>query len=129
MIQERINMTRREKAEALFVEGYNCAQAVAIAFEDAHGIDRDTLAKLSSSFGGGMGRLREVCGCVSGMFMVAGLLYGYEDPKAKEEKAEHYERIQKLAADFTDENGSIICRELFGLTENKQTPTPEERTE
>lgn len=121
-------MTRREKAEAYFVEGYNCAQAVAIAFEDLHGIDRAALAKLSSSFGGGMGRLREVCGSVSGMFMVAGLLYGYDDPKAKEEKAEHYARIQKLAADFAAENGSIVCRELLGLTEKKQAPTPEERT-
>ena len=121
-------MTRREKAEAFFVEGYNCAQAVAIAFEDLHGIDRAALDKLSTSFGGGMGRLREVCGSVSGMFMVAGLLYGYDDPKAKEEKAEHYERIQKLAADFTAENGSIVCRELLGLTEKKQAPTPEERT-
>ena len=121
-------MTRREKAVALFVEGYNCAQAVAIAFEDVHGVDRETIAKLSSSFGGGMGRLREVCGGVSGMFMVAGLLYGYNDPKAKEEKADHYTRIQKLAEDFSKENGSIVCRELLGLTEKKQEPTPEART-
>ena len=75
-----------------------------------------------------MARLREVCGSVSGMFMVAGFLYGYDDPKAKEEKAEHYARIQKLAADFTEQNGSIVCRELLGLTEKKQAPTPEERT-
>ena len=121
-------MTRGEKAEALFLEGYNCAQAVVIAFEDVLPYDRETLAKLSSSFGGGMARLREVCGSVSGMFMVAGFLYGYDDPKAKEEKAEHYPRIQKLAADFTEQNGSIVCRELLGLTEKKQAPTPEERT-
>ena len=121
-------MTRGEKAEALFLEGYNCAQAVVIAFEDVLPYDRETLAKLSSSFGGGMARLREVCGSVSGMFMVAGFLYGYDDPKAKEEKAEHYTRIQKLAADFTEQNGSIVCRELLGLTEKKQAPTPEERT-
>ena len=122
-------MTRREKAESLFVEGYNCAQAVVIAFEDLHGIDRETIAKLSSSFGGGMGRLREVCGSVSGMFMVAGLLYGYDDPQAKDEKADHYGRIQELAADFQAQNGSIVCRELLGLTEKKQAPTPEARTE
>ena len=121
-------MTRGEKAEALFLEGYNCAQAVVIAFEDVLPYDRETLAKLSSSFGGGMARLREVCGSVSGMFMVAGFLYGYDDPKAKEENAEHYTRIQKLAADFTEQNGSIVCRELLGLTEKKQAPTPEERT-
>lgn len=121
-------MTRGERAEALFMEGYNCAQAVVIAFEDLHGLDRETAAKLASSFGGGMARLREVCGGVSGMFLVAGLLYGYDDPKAKEEKAEHYARIQKLAADFQAEHGSIVCRELLGLTEKKQAPVPEERT-
>ena len=121
-------MTRREKAENLFLEGYNCSQAVAIAFEDLHGISCGTIARLSSSVGGGMGRLREVCGSVSGMFMVAGLLYGYDDPKAKEEKADHYARIQKLAEDFSTENGSIVCRELLGLTEKKQEPTPEART-
>ena len=121
-------MTRYEKAVENHKKGYNCAQAVLIAFEDLHGLDRETAAKLASSFGGGMARLREVCGSVSGMFMTAGLLYGYDDPKAKEEKAEHYKRIQKLAADFTAEHGSIVCRELLGLTEKKQAPTPEERT-
>lgn len=129
MCEMKQEMTRGEKAEALFLEGYNCAQAVVIAFEDLHGLDRETVAKLSSSFGGGMARLREVCGSVSGMFMVAGLLYGYDDPKAKEEKAEHYARIQKLAAEFTAEHGSIVCRDLLGLTEKKQDPTPEERTD
>ena len=129
MCEAERKMTRGEKAEALFLEGYNCAQAVVIAFEDLHGLDRETAAKLSSSFGGGMARLREVCGSVSGMFMVAGLLYGYDNPKAKEEKTEHYARIQKLAAEFTAENGSIVCRELLGLTEKKQEPTPEARTE
>ena len=121
-------MTRREKAEALFVEGYNCAQAVFGAFCDETGMDLETAVKFASAFGGGMGRLREVCGGVSGMFMVAGLLYGYNDPKAKEEKADHYTRIQKLAEDFSKENGSIVCRELLGLTEKKQEPTPEART-
>ena len=84
--------------------------------------------KMSSSFGGGMGRLREVCGAVSGMFMVAGLLYGYDDPKGQLEKTEHYERIQKLAQEFKSENGSIVCRELLGLSESKSEPKPEERT-
>lgn len=129
MCEVKQEMTRGEKAEALFLEGYNCAQAVLIAFEDLLPYSRDELALLGSSFGGGMARLREVCGSVSGMFMVAGLLYGYDDPKAKEEKAEHYARIQKLAADFTAEHGSIVCRDLLGLTEKKQEPVPEERTE
>ncbi len=122
-------MTRKEKAEALFTEGYNCAQAVFLAFEDLHGVDSKVAAALSSSFGGGMGRLREVCGAVSGMFMVAGVLYGYDNPKAKEEKSEHYARIQKLAAEFEKENGSIVCRELLGLSVKKEEPTPEARTD
>lgn len=119
---------RREKAMALFEEGYNCAQAVFLAFADLHGIDTQTAAALSSSFGGGMGRLREVCGAVSGMFLTLGVLYGYDDPKAKEEKAEHYARIQEFAAAFEKENGSIVCRELLGLCVKKEAPTPEART-
>lgn len=119
---------RREKAMALFEEGYNCAQSVFLAFADLHGIDERIAAALSSSFGGGMGRLREVCGAVSGMFMTAGVLYGYADPKAKEEKAEHYARIQELAAEFEQKNGSIVCRELLGLTVQREAPTPEART-
>ncbi len=121
-------MTYAEKAKALFEEGYNCSQAVLLAFEDRTGLSRETAAALSSSFGGGMGRLREVCGAVSGMFMVLGLLYGYEDPKASAEKKAHYERIQLLAAKFRDENGSIICRELLGLAKGPDVPTPEART-
>lgn len=127
--EERKAMTRREKAMSLFEEGYNCAQSVFLAFEDLHGIDRKTAARLSSSFGGGMGRLREVCGTVSGMFMTVGLLYGYDSPKAFEEKSEHYARIQELAAEFEKKNGSIVCRELLGLSVKKEAPTPEKRTD
>lgn len=119
---------RKEKAMALFEEGYNCAQAVFLAFADMHGIDERTAAALSSSFGGGMGRLREVCGAVSGMFMTAGVLYGYDSPTAKEEKAEHYARIQELASSFEAANGSIVCRELLGLTVHRDVPIPEART-
>lgn len=121
-------MARKEKAMQLFEEGYNCAQSVFLAFEDLHGSDRKTAAMLSSSFGGGMGRLREVCGTVTGMFLVAGILYGYDDPKAGEEKAEHYARIQELAKDFEEKNGSIICRELLGLNVKREVPVPEART-
>ena len=120
--------SRRERATELFLEGYNCTQAVFLAFEDLHGMDRWAAAALSSSFGGGMGRLREVCGTVSGMFLVAGALYGYDDPKAVQEKAEHYARIQELAAEFEKQNGSIICRELLGLNVKKESPVPEART-
>ena len=117
-----------EKAKQLFMEGYNCSQAVLGAFCEECGMDFATAMKLSSSFGGGMGRLREVCGAVSGMFMVAGMLYGYDDPKGQADKTKHYERIQELAEKFRKENGSIVCRELLGLTEKKSEPKPEERT-
>lgn len=119
---------RKEKAIQLFLEGYNCAQAVFLAFEDLYEIDHQTAAALSSSFGGGMGRLREVCGTVSGMFLAAGVLYGYHDPKSPQDKAEHYARIQELAASFEKINGSIVCRELLGLSVKKESPVPEERT-
>lgn len=75
-----------------------------------------------------MGRLREVCGTVSGMFLVAGALYGYDDPKSREDKAEHYARIQELAGRFEEQHGSIVCRELLGLTVKREAPLPEERT-
>ena len=121
-------MDREKRAEELFLEGYNCAQSVFLAFEDLYDIDHDTALKLSSSFGAGMGRLREVCGTVSGMFLVAGVLYGYDKPDAQLEKTEHYKRIQELASHFREENGSIICRELLGLKQGWDEPVPELRT-
>ena len=104
-----------KKAGELFREGYNCAQSVFCAFADDLGLDFETALKLSSSFGGGMGRLREVCGAVSAMFMIAGLKYGYTTPNNDNIKAEHYTRIQKLAEEFKKRNKTIICRELLGL--------------
>lgn len=121
--------TYEEKAGALFREGYNCAQAVVIAFCDRTGMDETAAARLASSFGGGMGRLREVCGAVSGMFLVAGMLYGYDEPGNYEQKKEHYARIQYLAKQFSEENGSIICRELLGLPAGADDPKPEKRTD
>ena len=118
---------RRKRAEELFEAGYNCAQAVALAFSDLLDIPEETLAKTMSSFGGGMGRLREVCGAVSGSFAVAGLLYGFALPNGVEEKHAHYDRVQKLAAAFREKNGSIICRELLGVP-GAEDPKPEART-
>lgn len=118
-----------KKAGELFGQGFNCAQSVFLAFEDYYETDRKTLYKISSSFGGGMGRLREVCGAVSGMFMAAGYIYGYDDPKDYEAKKAHYERIQQLAEQFRKENGSIVCRELLGLSQKKDDPAPSKRTE
>ena len=117
-----------KKAGELFMEGYNCAQSVFLAFEDQYNIDRETALKLSSSFGGGMGRLREVCGSVSGMFMAAGCIYGYASPKDYQGKKEHYKRIQELAEEFQEMNGSIVCRDLLGLSKQKDCPEPSKRT-
>lgn len=112
-----------------FKEGYNCSQAVLLTFAEECGLDKQTAAAMSSSFGGGMGRLREVCGSVSAMFLAAGILYGYTDPADTNSKKEHYARIQELAEEFRTENGSIVCRELLGLSVKTQPPVPEERTE
>ena len=124
--------SRGDRARELFREGYNCSQAVTLAFADeleTRGISREMAAGLASSFGGGLGRLREVCGCVSGMALVCGALEGYTDPKAAAEKQDHYKRIQKLVTTFKDENGSYICRELLSGINSDTTPVPEARTE
>ncbi len=119
---------RGKRAKELFYEGYNCSQSVVLAFEDLLPMDHETLAKMSSSFGGGMGRLREVCGGVSGMFIVAGILYGYDGPKDYEGKKKHYERIQYLAHEYEKINGSIVCRDLLGLPNGKDIAAPEKRS-
>lgn len=118
-----------EHAVELFKQGYNCSQAVFGAFCDEMNIDFETAVKMASSFGGGMGRLREVCGAASGMFMVAGMKYGYIDPNDNNAKAEHYALIQELANKFKEQNGSIVCRELLGLGKGPDNPVPEARTE
>ena len=117
------------RAEQLFKQGYNCSQAVIGAYCEELGLDFEVAMRLSSSFGGGMGRLREVCGAVSAMFMVAGLLEGYSDPLDKDAKKKHYELIQTLANKFAEQNGSIICRELLALDEKHSSPVPETRTD
>ena len=111
-----------------FLNGYNCSQSIILAFEDLLPVDKTTLSKMASSFGGGMGRLREVCGSVSGMFMIAGLLYGYDGPETGQVKADHYARIQELARRFEEKHGSIVCREMLGLSVHHDVPVPEART-
>ena len=117
-------MDREYQAAKLFTEGYNCAQAVLMVFADQLGLDEKFCAKLSSSFGGGMGRKREVCGAVSGMLMAAGLLYGYDGPEEGEVKKAHYARVQHLAEKFREEVGSIICREILKNPPSAPNPTP-----
>ena len=111
------------RAGELFLAGYNCSQSVVVAFCDLTGLSEEFSAKLSSSFGGGMGRMREVCGAVSGMLTVAGLLYGYGAPDDAAKKA-HYTLVQALAGQFRDEHGSIICREILKKPPSDPNPTP-----
>ncbi len=113
-------MTHAEKAKEYFLKGYNCAQAVVLAFCDVTGLDENQAAKMSSSFGGGMGKMGEVCGAVSGMFMVLGLAEGGYEPSDKEAKMAHYAKVRHLADKFKNENGSIVCREL--LENHKDKP-------
>ncbi len=111
-------------AAELFLKGYNCAQSVAVAFCDVTGLEKDFTARMASSFGGGMGRMREVCGAVSGMLMVAGLLYGYETPGDDVSKLAHYKLVQDLAGRFREQAGSIVCREILKNPPSDPKPTP-----
>ena len=106
---------RGEKAKGYFLQGYGCAQAVLLTFADVIGMEEATLARLGSSFGGGMGRLREVCGAVTGAFAVLGFACGYDDPADKEGKSRHYAMIRDFADRFKAETGapSIVCREIL----------------
>ena len=122
-------MRRVEKSEKLFKEGYNCSQAVVGAFSDLLPFDFDTLTLISSGFGGGMGRLREVCGAVSGMVLVSSILKGYNNPKDDQAKKELYSFIQNIVKEFEEENSSIVCRELLGLSVKREEPIPEKRTD
>lgn len=131
-IDERVARAKRLFKE----EGYNCCQAVVLAYSDLFGLDDITAASLSSGFGGGMGRMREVCGSVSGMIMLAGLISPACDPAVKADRTRNYSLVQEVAGEFKALNGSIICRELLGLSskctsEGKpvESPEPSERTE
>ncbi len=126
--EEILQNSRAKSAYDYFFEGYNCTQAIAMAFQDIIPIEQGLMLRMVSSFGGGMGRLREVCGAVSGMFFVAGVLYGYDGPKDVEGKKMHYARIQELARRFREMNGAIVCRELLGLDHKSDAPVPETRT-
>ena len=117
-----------EKAAELFLQGYNCSQAVVLAFADKLDLDETVLKKIASPFGAGMGGLREVCGAVTGMYLVLGYLYGYDDPLDRAAKKDLYEKVQLLAKRYEEENGSVICREILGLTEKRTSPEPSERT-
>ena len=124
-------MTKAELAQKYFKEGYNCCQAVVLAYNDVFGIDDTTAAALSSGFGGGMGRMREVCGTVSGMAFFAGAIAPSTDPSNLEQRKDNYALVQRFANAFRSENGDIVCRRLLGLEPmqiQSETPMPSQRT-
>lgn len=122
-------MNRPDKAEELFRKGYNCCQSVFAAFADELGMSVEEAAKIASPFGAGFGKLREVCGAVSGMTLAAGYLKGYDDPADYESKKALYALIQKMCAEFEEQKGTIICRELLGLQKGEDLSEPSVRTE
>ena len=115
-------MSKGEGAHALFMEGCNCSQSVAAAFSDQIGMPIDQVKRLTIGFGAGIGRMREVCGAISGMAFVISALYD-------EDKGSVYARIQDVAGQFRELNGSIICRDLLGLDQpGASSPVPQART-
>ncbi len=131
--QLQINVEERvESAQQYFKAGYNCAQAVVMAFDDVMQMSPEELARLAAPFGGGMGRMREVCGTVSGMAFLAGAIKPSADPSNLEERKNNYALVQTFAQKFREENGDIVCRRLLGLepaVERTETAMPSERTQ
>ena len=122
-------MSEKDRAVALFKEGYNCSQSVFVAFAHRFDIDEETAKKISAGLGGGLGRMREVCGAVSGAAMVIGSICAPTDGKDSDIKQKNYELVREFARRFTEENGSIICRELLGLeVKMEKSAEPEKRT-
>ncbi|NDP21955.1 MAG: C_GCAxxG_C_C family protein [Paludibacter sp.] len=126
VLEEEIEI-REKSAISFFEEGYNCSQSVFMAYSDLYGIYTEMAAKLATSFGGGMGRLREVCGAVSGMFLLLGLKYPFIDPKDKPAKNANYKAVQKVANEFKAEMGSYICADLLKIKHIPQHPVSSQR--
>lgn len=119
---------RIQKAVEYFMSGYNCSQSVVAAFADMYGFTLEQALRMSASFGGGIGRMRETCGAACGMFLLAGLETGATEAADRQGKAANYAVVQELAAEFKRRNGSLICRELLGLKKSVAVSTqPEER--
>ncbi len=111
-----------DRAVELFMEGKNCSQAVFVAFAPDLGLAEDTALAVSIGLGGGVGRMREVCGAVSGSAMVVGLKH----PEMS--KKEVYEKVRLIIDEFRKTNHSIVCKELLGLSVPEKSSVPEERT-
>ena len=129
-MEDNKDIDRVEKARELFMNGYNCSQSVYCAFADMYGIPEELALKVSASFGAGIGRMRGTCGAVCGMSMLAGMEKGQTKPGDNAQKSQNYALVQKLAGEFKEMNGSIICRELLGLRKDfKMDPNASERNQ
>lgn len=128
MIRIILTKSRQEQAVEAFLNGCNCAQAVFSTYADLFGIDKQTAMNLTNSMGGGISRLREVCGTVSAMALLTGLAEGNVDPKDLKAREKVYQKTRDLAAEFEAENGSLICRELLGILGREKSARPSERT-
>ena len=120
--------SRVSQAVETFESGYTCAQAVFVTYAGLFGMDRETALKLASPMGGGVGRMREICGVVSAMALLAGLKEGNTDPENEEGKERIYLLVREMADQFKEKNGSIICRELLGITQREESAKPAPRT-
>lgn len=120
--------SRVEEAVQNFESGFNCAQSVFATYADLFGMDRETALKLSCPMGGGVGRMREICGTVSSMALLLGLKEGNTDPGDEDAKEKLYALVRKMSDRFQEENGTIICRELLGIREREESARPEART-
>ncbi|MGA2618084.1 MAG: C-GCAxxG-C-C family protein [Thermoguttaceae bacterium] len=109
---ERGDTNRIDAAISRFAEGFNCSQAVLSAFAGDFGLDDQAALKIASGFGGGMGRMADTCGAVTGAFMVLGLRYG-QASSDREAKEAIYARIREFAQRFQARHGSLVCRELL----------------
>lgn len=123
-----MKINRGELARKYFLEGYNCSQAIILAFKDVLPGDIDSILKMAVPFGGGISRLRKTCGAFSAIVMILGLLEGYTTNETGEVKQKLYEKVQNLANKFEEKNGSIDCFALLKIPNQKQDSIPSERT-
>jgi len=132
-IQNKTNMeefdikARTQMAVENFKQGYNCAQSVVMAYADLYPVDIETIKQVSAPFGAGIGRLREICGAVSGMSMVLGMEHPATDPNDKLSKTANYSAVQSSALKFKEKMGSYICADLLKIGKAPQDPDPEDR--
>ncbi|MCR4824038.1 MAG: C-GCAxxG-C-C family protein [Bacteroidales bacterium] len=107
--------SRADLAADLFMQGYNCGQAVVVAFADRFGLSREEAARIAGAFGGGIGRQRLTCGTVLGMTVLAGLEEGNADPADKAGQKRCFDTVKQMTAGFVEQYGSTVCAELLGM--------------